>query len=76
MKCKKYMQKNFWKKHLCALQVFLCALVSWPMCEGTLIVTNSCGIARLSCFHLYDSMTKWCCVVVKFRALCHVADLF
>jgi len=24
----KYVQKHFWKEHLCALQVFLCALVS------------------------------------------------
>ena len=32
LKCKKYVQKHFWKKHLCALQVFLCALVSRPVC--------------------------------------------
>jgi len=28
----KYVQKHFWKKYLCALQVFLCVLVSRPMC--------------------------------------------
>jgi len=28
MKCKKYVQKHFWKKHLCALQFFLCALMT------------------------------------------------
>ena len=33
-------EKHFWRKHLCALQVFLCALVSRPVfthsLEGTL----------------------------------------
>ena len=24
-------KKQFWREHLCALQVFLCALVSWPV---------------------------------------------
>jgi len=28
----KYVQKHFWKEHLCALQVFLCALFSSPLC--------------------------------------------
>jgi len=32
MKYKKYVQKHFWKKHLRALQVSLCALVTWPVC--------------------------------------------
>jgi len=32
---KKFVQKHFWKKHLCALQVFLCAHVSWPVCTRT-----------------------------------------
>src|SRR6218665_296399 len=26
--CMEYVQKHFWKEHLCALQVFLCVLVS------------------------------------------------
>jgi len=33
MKCE---QKHFWKEHLCALQVFLCALVSRPVRVRTL----------------------------------------
>src|SRR6218665_962807 len=32
MACMKYVQKHFWKEHLCALQVFFCALVSWLVC--------------------------------------------
>src|SRR6218665_3262685 len=32
MKC---VQKHFWMKHLCALQGFLCALVSRPVCAHT-----------------------------------------
>src|SRR6218665_610863 len=28
-------EKHFWKEHLCALKVFLCALVSQPMCART-----------------------------------------
>ena len=35
MMCKKYVQTHSWKKHLCALQVFLCALASWPVCART-----------------------------------------
>jgi len=26
---------DYWKEHLCALQVFLCALVSRPVCMHT-----------------------------------------
>jgi len=41
----KYVQKHFWREHLCALQVFLCALISRPVfshsLEGTLISTLS-----------------------------------
>jgi len=37
--CMKYVQTHFWKEHnsehLCALQVFLCALVSWLVCVRT-----------------------------------------
>ena len=32
MTCTKSVQKHFWTEHLCALQVFLCALISWPVC--------------------------------------------
>jgi len=47
MTCVKYVQKHFWKEHLCTLQVFLCALFSQPVCVcthvrglgGTLILT-------------------------------------
>ena len=42
----KFVQKQFWKEHLCALQVFyvrlshsLCAHVQAHSLEGTLIVT-------------------------------------
>jgi len=28
----KYVPKHFWKEHLRALQVFLCALISRPVC--------------------------------------------
>src|SRR6218665_261853 len=35
MTCMKYVQKPFCKKHLYALQVFLCALVSRPVCART-----------------------------------------
>jgi len=28
-------QEHFWKEHLCALQVFFCALVSWLVCTHT-----------------------------------------
>jgi len=28
----KYVQKPYWKEHLCTLQVFLRALVSQPVC--------------------------------------------
>jgi len=31
----KYVQMPFWKEHLCALQVFLCALASRFVCERT-----------------------------------------
>jgi len=30
-----YVQKYFCKEDLCALQVFLCALVSWLVCART-----------------------------------------
>ena len=30
--CMKYVPKHFWKEHLCALQVFLCVLVSQLVC--------------------------------------------
>jgi len=33
--CMKYVQKHFSKDHLCALQVFLCALVSRLVCTPT-----------------------------------------
>jgi len=38
----KYVQNHFWKEHLCALQVLLCALVSRLLAhahslEGTLL---------------------------------------
>src|SRR6218665_1410974 len=35
MTCMKYVQKHFWKEHLCVLQVFLCALVSRLLCACT-----------------------------------------
>ena len=28
-------KKHFWRQHLCAFQVFLCVLVSWPVCTRT-----------------------------------------
>jgi len=28
-------QNHFWKVHLCALQILLCALISWPQCALT-----------------------------------------
>jgi len=31
----KYVQKHFWIEHSIMLQVFLCALVSWPVCSHT-----------------------------------------
>jgi len=31
----KYGQKHFWREHVCALQVFLCALVSQTVCACT-----------------------------------------
>jgi len=31
----KYVQKHFWREHLCALQVFLCAPVSQLVCAHT-----------------------------------------
>src|SRR6218665_669673 len=33
--CMKYVQKHFWREHLCALQVFLCAPVSQLVCTHT-----------------------------------------
>ena len=33
--CMKYVQKHFWKEHLYALKVFLCALISWLVCART-----------------------------------------
>src|SRR6218665_3798980 len=35
MTCKKHVQIHFWKEHLCALQFFLCALVSQLVCVRT-----------------------------------------
>src|SRR6218665_279938 len=38
MTCMKYVQKHFWREHLCALHVFLCALtalVPRPVCAQT-----------------------------------------
>src|SRR6218665_3299652 len=35
MTCMKYVQNTVWREHLCALQVFLCALVSRPVCART-----------------------------------------
>ena len=35
--------KHFWKEHLCALKVFLCALVSWPVCAHTRRPTAQIG---------------------------------
>jgi len=31
----KYVQNHFWKEDLCALQVFMCALVSQLVCVRT-----------------------------------------
>jgi len=28
-------QNYFWNEHLCALQVFFCAFVFWPLCART-----------------------------------------
>jgi len=36
MACMKYVEKRFWKECLCALQVFLCALVSQLVCARNL----------------------------------------
>ena len=45
MTCIKHVQKHIWKEHLCALQVFLCVLVSRPMCvlidSGLFIVPSN-----------------------------------
>ena len=30
--CMKYVRKRFWKEHLWAIQIFLCAFVSWLLC--------------------------------------------
>src|SRR6218665_1408464 len=35
MTCMKYVEKHFWRKNLCVLQVFLCTLVSRPVCDHT-----------------------------------------
>ena len=40
MMCMEYVQKHLWKEHLCALQVFLCALVSRPVCTRTQLRAN------------------------------------
>jgi len=33
----KFVQKHVWKEHLCALQVFLCALISGLVCTRTCV---------------------------------------
>jgi len=42
----KYVQTHFWKEHLCALEVFLCALVSQPVCG-----TGNCELTWTSSLH-------------------------
>ena len=50
MMCMKMWKKHFWRDHLCALQVFLCALISRPVCirkalrEHRLLLYNSYSI--------------------------------
>jgi len=47
----KYVQKHLWKEHLCALQVFLCVLISQLVCTRTCaqlraVVLNLCFVRR------------------------------
>jgi len=69
--CMKYVQKHFWKEHLCALQVFLCVHISWLVCahahthslEGTLHLIEYSGIKTLDTG--VPSMCKAWCIMVK-----------
>ena len=49
----KYVQKHFWKEHLCELQVFLCALVSWLVCMRSAHSLER-TLARVECLVTYD----------------------
>jgi len=60
----KYVQKQFWKEHLCALKVFLCALVSrpvWARTRAQLRGNIACLIRALFRNAIYSYIGQWPC---------------
>src|SRR6218665_3705871 len=51
MMCMKYVQKHFWREHLCALKVFLCALVSRTQLRGN-IDGDVCSSSNTACLQV------------------------
>src|SRR6218665_1805448 len=50
--CLKYMQKHYWKEHLCVLQIFLSAGARALSLEGTLLTTHM-GHLSISLIHSF-----------------------